>query len=136
MRYLAPQSRLNIPIALSKVSAGPASDFCEDYHLLDVCSLITQGREGYFACEVTGESALPIVPGTIVFGFAYAEPRFGELVIIEVDGLVCLKKFEHSRKGLYLASNNGEQFPPIEITAENDIRILGVYRGHLQLSDR
>lgn len=134
---LATKSHQTIPLAASPIAAGPAVWVSEESMPIDVAALITGGREDCFAHELTGDSDLPhIQPGSLVFAFAYSEPRNGDMVVAEIDGLVCLKQFRHSTKGLYLVSRNRDKYAPRQVTAESSFRILGVYCAHLELHRR
>src|SRR4051812_28277425 len=116
---LSPHSKQTIPMAFSMISAGPAAEIGEDFQGLDVNSLITGEREGFAAFEVTGDSAAPhIQPGYIVFVDTWAQAKNGDLVASTVNGLTCVKRFQHSSKGLRLVSNN-EAYPPREIHASD-----------------
>lgn len=131
MKPLAAHSHRSIPLALSPIQAGPAAEVGEDFRLLDVNALITGNREGFVAFEVTGDSGVPYIhPGNLIFVDTWRQPEHGQVVAVEVDGLVAVKKFERSRRGLYLVSAN-VKYPPREITAKNAFRVLGVVRGHL-----
>lgn len=122
-----------IPMALSMIAAGPAAEIVEDYDLLDVNALVTRGREGFSAFEITGHSDAPhMLPGYIVFVDTWAEPRNGQMIAAVVNGLVCIKKFQHSHNGLRLVSRN-PQYAPVEITPRDNFHVLGVVRGHLAL---
>lgn len=132
---MSTHSKHKIPLAVSSIAAGPAAWIGEDSTLLDVSQLITKGREGYLAFRVTGRSMTDrIQPGDFVFVDTYKEPRNGDLVAAEYNGLTCVKIFQSSRNGLYLISSNKE-YPPRKIVAEDGLRILGVVRGHLALYD-
>lgn len=129
---LTQHSRQQIPLALSMIAAGPAIEVTEDFNLLDVNELITGGREGYLAFEVTGNSMPPIEPGYIVFVDSWRQPKNGDVIATEVNGLICIKQFKQERRGLFLVSANRE-YEPRQITERDRFRILGVVRGHLGL---
>lgn len=130
---LSPHKESKIPLALSMISAGVASEMVDDFHLIDVTNLITGGREGFIAFEVTGDSMIPYIqPGNVVFVDTYAEPHNGSVVACDVDGATCIKIFEQRKCGLFLVAANGDH-PTREITEKNEFRILGVVRAHLGL---
>lgn len=131
---LSPRTRHPLPLAAAPIYAGPATgEAGEELRMLDVNHHITRGREGYLAFTVTGDSMVDrIHPHDIVFVDSWAEPQHGEIVAAVVNGGVCVKIFERpTPRRLYLVSANGEQYPPREITPQDDFRILGVVRGHL-----
>lgn len=128
---LKTHSRSLTPLASSLISAGSAVEISEDYDLLDVNELITKGREGFVAFEVTGESMVDhIQPGNIVFVDTWAEARSGNIVATVVNGLTNIKIFKASRKGLYLVPANSE-YTTQEINQQDSFHILGVVKGHL-----
>jgi len=130
---LKTRSAHRVPLALSLISAGPAAEIGEDFRLLDINELVTRGREGYIAFELTGDSAIPdIQPGNLVFVDTWAMPRNGDVIASSVNGLTCIKIFQNSSKGLYLISKN-TAYKPREITEKDTFHVLGVVRGHLAI---
>jgi SOS-response transcriptional repressor LexA len=128
---LATHSHRQLPLALSLIAAGNAAEITDDYELLDINSLITNGREGYVAFEVTGDSMVDkIPPGSLVFVDSYAEPQNGSIVAVSVNGRTCIKIFKHSGAGLYLVSTNRD-YPAKEVTNSDNFHILGVVKAHL-----
>lgn len=120
-----------IPMTYSHIAAGPATDVGEDYFPLDVNRFITGGREGFVAWRVTGDSQAPFIPnGSIIFVDTYAEARSGNLIAANVNGLVCVKRFEHTPTKLRLVSHN-ESYAPRDITPRDAFQILGVVKAHL-----
>lgn len=135
-QFIATKSKHKIPLALSLLAAGDASEVCEDYELLDINELITGGREGYVAYRVTGDSMLEsIKPGYIVFVDPYCEPKLGDTIVSRINGKNCVKIFERNRKGLYLISAN-KAYKPRRVTKLDDFQILGVVKGHLAVYGR
>jgi phage repressor protein C with HTH and peptisase S24 domain len=133
MKHLATRSQRAIPIADNYIAAGAAVEIGDSHTLLDVNALITRGRDGYIAFEVTGDSMLDhIHPGNIIFVDTWAEANNGDVIAATVNGLTCVKIFQRSTRGLYLVSANTE-YKPREITAHDAFAVLGVVRGHLAL---
>lgn len=134
---IATQSQHPIPMAISLIAAGPAAEMGEDFVHLDINKLITGGREGFAAFELTGDSADPdIRHGNIMFVDTWAQPVNGEMVAVMVNGLTCVKKFEYTPgRSLYLVSRNAK-YVPREVLASDDFHVLGVYRGHLAVCQR
>jgi phage repressor protein C with HTH and peptisase S24 domain len=98
----------------------------ESFQLLDINALVTGGREGFAAFEVTGDSMVDhIHAGYLVFVDTWAEPRNGDIVAAVVNGLTCIKIFQQSTRGLYLVSANTE-CPPANI-----LDVLGVVSASL-----
>lgn len=131
MQRLATHSHRTLPLAQSLLSAGPASEILENFALLDLNALVTKNREGFVAFTITGDSMVPTVQtGNIVFVDTWAEPRNGDIVAAECNGLTCIKIFQNGNKGLYLVSANPE-YKPRKITPTDNFRVLGVVKGHL-----
>lgn len=134
-RNLKPRSSRSIPLALSLLSAGETAEITDDHELLDINELITGGRDGFVAFVVTGESMVDAIrPGYIVFVDTYAEPRNGDIVVSNVNGLNNVKTFENGRRGLFLVPKNN-QFPVRQITHQDQFCILGVVKAHLGMHD-
>lgn len=133
MQQLALSSGRTVPIADSFIAAGAAVEIGDAHTLLDVNALITRGRDGFIAFEVTGDSMIDqIRPGNIIFVDTWAEARNGDVIAATVAGLTCVKIFQNTSHGLYLVSANAD-YKPREITARDNFHILGVVRGHLAL---
>lgn len=131
-QHIATHSQQTIPLAYSLISAGPASEVGEDFKLLDVCALITGNREGFIAYEVTGVSGVPTIRhGALVFIDTWAEPQNGNVIAAMVNGLVCVKIFRHSPRGLYLVSKNPD-YKPRKVTADDAFTVLGVVKFQLE----
>lgn len=131
MQQLQPNSQFPIPMAMYRISAGYGADAIEGQHLLDINEMITGGREGFVAYEVTGDSMVDrIQPGNIIFVDTWAQPSNGQIVAAFINGLVCVKVFQRSRRGLYLVSSNAA-YKPKEIHATDAFHVLGVIRGNL-----
>lgn len=129
--FIATKSQRKIPMALSYLSAGEASETTDDYELLDINELITGGKEGMVSYKVTGDSMLEYIkPGYIVFVDPYQEPKNGDIIVSRVNGKNNVKIFKASDNGLYLVSAN-KTYPPKKITKVDDFHILGVVKGHL-----
>lgn len=128
---LAPNSEQPIPMASSPIAAGPAAEVGEDFVQLDVNALITGSREGFIAFALTGDSADPeIRHGNIVFIDPYVEPTNGKFVAVTINGLNCVKKFENTKRGLYLVSVN-KDYEPREVMPSDSFTVLGVVCGVL-----
>lgn len=129
--FLATKSAKQMPIALSYIAAGEASEIFEDYEMLDINEMVTRGREGFIAYRVTGDSMLEYIkPGYMVFVDPYCEPKVGDIIVSRINGKNCVKIFQKTRKGLYLVSAN-KNYPPKEVKRTDDFQILGVVKGHL-----
>lgn len=130
---LTPNSCRRLPIALSPLHAGPASELSPDYQYVDIQEMVTGNREGFVLFKITGYSAVPYIqPGYMVFVDTWKEAKNGDLIVAEVDNMVCVKIFQQSNKGLYLVSANPE-YKPRQITPDNTFRVLGVVVGHLAI---
>lgn len=128
MQPLAHKAHRTIPLAISFISAGPATECLEDFHLLDLNAYVTKGRDGYIAFEVTGDSMIEYIrPGALVVVDTWAEPKNGDVVASTVNGLTCITIFQNTRRGMYLVSANGN-YQPKRVMPEDSFRVLGVVR--------
>lgn len=126
-------STKQIPLAASMISAGAGLEISEEYDLLDINYLITNGREGFISFTVTGNSMIDSIrPGDIVFVDTWAQPTNGNIVAACVNGLTCIKIYENKPTGLYLVSAN-KSYEPRRVTARDSLHVYGVVRGSLAL---
>ena len=134
MQRVATKARKGVPLALSKISAGPSTEIMTEHSQLDINALVTGGREGFVAYEVTGDSmADQIPPGSIIFVDTWVEPRHGDVIASSVNGLVNVKIFQQTQNGrLYLVPAN-EKYAPREITNQDSFQILGVVKSCLSV---
>jgi DNA polymerase V len=118
-----------MPLYSSKVAAGfpaPSDDHIEIY--LDLNELLVKDPAQTFLVRAKGESMLGagIQSGDILVVDNSVAPSTGKVVIAAVDGQLTVKRLQKNRKGdLYLMPEN-DQFPPIELNAEQTIHIWGV----------
>ncbi len=126
-------STRTIPMAQTKIAAGIAVEIADEHYPLDVNELITGGRDGFAAYEVTGDSGADEIPhGCMVFVDTTAAPKQGQPIAVLLNGLTCVKKFSNSGRGLYLISAN-TAYRPVEIKPQDSFRVLGVVKSHLIL---
>lgn len=134
--FIATKSKIKLPVALSVLSAGEPMEITDDFELLDVCELITGGREGIVVYRVDGDSMREdIKPGYYVFVDPYREPQVGDTVVSRVNGKNNIKIYERNHNGLFLVPKNKE-FKPQKITKFDDFHILGVVLWHLGCDKR
>ena len=130
---MMPYSRKRTPLATSMLSAGPAFEVSDDHQMIDIAELVTNGREGFVAFIVDGDSMVDeIRPGSIVFVDTWAEPRNGDIVATVVNGCNSVKIFQRDTHGLHLVPKNPEH-PPRTVQPTDALHILGVVRGSLFL---
>ena len=126
-------SQKQIPLAFSAISAGLGAEISEDHELLDINQLVTRNREGFVSFTVTGNSMIEAIrPGDLVFVDTWKTAQSGDIIAACVNGLTCVKRMENRPQGLYLVSANSS-YEPRQVTARDDLRVLGVVRGHLAL---
>lgn len=131
MKMVAPHSKRKMPLAYSMLAAGEAVEMSDDYQLLDVSELITNGRENVVAYVVTGDSMVEFIRnGNIVFVESGREPQNGDIVASCVNGLYCVKIFQRGTNGLFLVSAN-KKYLPREVKPTDSFHILGVIKAHL-----
>lgn len=117
-----------VPLYSSSVAAGALS--AADDHVeahLDVNELLIKNPTHTFLVRACGESMknAGIHTDDLLVVDKSIEPVSGKIVIAAVDGQLTVKRLEKTEHTLRLIPEN-EAFSPIEITAENDIHILGV----------
>lgn len=136
------QSNRNlIDLVKSKAEAGYLSSFQDPEYILELPKIsIPNIPEGtYRAFEISGDSMLPIISGSIII-CSYIEQissiKDGKtyILISKKDGLVykrIYKDFEHNR--LILNSDNNH-YLPFEINLE-DVNEVWEYHAHISFSD-
>jgi SOS-response transcriptional repressor LexA len=130
---LATNSQKSIPHSHSLIAAGPAVEVEEGYDLLDLNQLVTGGRSGFISFTVTGDSMVDhIHPGNLIFVDTDAAPRHNSIVACMVNGLMCVKIFQHSTRGLYLVSRN-ENYERQQIRERDSFRVVGVVTAWMGL---
>lgn len=102
----------------------------EECAALDLNAVVTGGRDGFAAYVVSGDSMPEIPHGSLIFVDTWAEGRNGSVIAAEVNGQICVKKFERSERRLRLVSTN-DIYPPREIMHNEIFRVLGVVKAHL-----
>lgn len=131
--HVARNSKRTLPLAYSLLPAGDAVELSDDGFQLDLNALITNGREGFIAFTITGDSMLESIrPGDIVIVDTWREPKNGDVIVASVNGQNCIKLFQNDRRGLYLVSSNS-QYRPKEIRPSDRFNVIGVVRGHVAL---
>jgi hypothetical protein len=118
-----------IPLASCPLSAGYGNEAYGTYEGLDINYVLTGGRKGCQAYELTGNSAIPyIYPGSVVVVDPSEEPRNGDIVATHLNGLNYVKVLE-SRPKLRLVSPN-TKYEPQDIYEHDSFHILGVVVGY------
>jgi repressor LexA len=113
---------------LGLVAAGPAIEAVPQDDRIDLGELFI-GRD-HFALRVRGQSMIEdhIDDGDIVIIRKQETADNGERVVAMIDREVTLKKFYRRRDAIRLEPCNSTM-APIMVTAEKDIKILGVLIG-------
>ncbi len=112
----------------SRVEAGfpsPADDYLEG--TLDLNEHLIRRPAATFFLRVSGDSmtGAGIYPGDILIVDRSLTPADGRIVIAVVDGELTVKRLSRRRGRIRLLPEN-PRYPPIEITAEQDLRVWGV----------
>lgn len=126
------QDKENITMVPQKASAGYLNGFADpeymeslpQFHLPNLSTSST-----YRAFELSGDSMLPLVPGTIVIG-AYVDQltqvQSGKtyILVTVTEGIVYKRVFNYLEENgkLYLVSDN-EHYKPYEVKAEDVLEI-------------
>ncbi len=130
---LSIHSRNKMPFSQSPLPAGDAYEPDTGYDLIDINALVTRGHPDVRAAEITGDSGVPTIhPGSIVFYDCATPPKQGDMVVACLNGRNCVKILDLKHNGLFLVSAN-KGYPPTEVTKSDELYILGVVIGSLQL---
>ena len=124
----------NIELVSQKASAGYMNGFQDPEFVSELpkISLPMLGQGTYRAFEIKGDSMLPILPGTIVFG-EYVESlssiKSGKpyILLIEQEGVVfkTVFNFLEKEKKLLLVSDN-KQYDPYAVAVDDVLEVWGV----------
>lgn len=120
-----------LPLVLQKACAGfpsPAADYQEER--LDLADLLIQHPAATFLVRASGESMINegIMDGDLLIVDRSIKPVSGHIVLAALNGELAVKKLRYEggrRRRAYLESAN-PQFPPIEITGNDEFVIWGV----------
>ncbi len=112
----------------SRVEAGfpsPADDYLEG--TLDLNEHLIRRPAATFFLRVSGDSmtGAGIYPGDILIVDRSLPPADGRIVIAVVDGELTVKRLSRRPGRIRLLPEN-PRYPPIDITAEQDLRVWGV----------
>ena len=122
-----PEERENIDLVPQKAAAGYTNGYADPEYIKELpkFQLPVLPRNGtYRAFEISGDSMLPVQPGTVIIGKyieGFQELKNGKtyVLVTEQEGVVYKRVFNYVKdKGtLYLVSDN-RQFAPYEIEAD------------------
>ncbi len=113
---------------LGSISAGfpsPANDFID--LSIDLNKHLIKHPSATFFGRVKGESMKDagINEGDLLVIDKSIEPANGKIAVCFIDGEFTLKQIKIDKEGVWLVPAN-EEFKPIHITEDNDLRIFGV----------
>jgi len=116
------------PIYTSPVSAGfpsPAEDFIDKK--LDLNEYLIKNQPATFLVKVQGNSMINagIFDGDILVVDRSLEPMDGKIVIGVIDGEFTVKRIL-KKKGKFFLQPENEDYDPIEITDEMDMKVWGI----------
>lgn len=128
VRPVSSETSLELPLAESEIKAGfpsPADDFMED--ALDLNEHLIDHPSATFFVRVSGDSMVDagIHDGDILIVDRALEPANGKVVIAVLDGQLSVKRLRKQNGNVSLEPEN-DDYGPLEITEENDLRIWGV----------
>lgn len=111
-----------------RVEAGfpsPADDYLEG--TLDLNEHLIRRPAATFFLRVSGDSmtGAGIYPGDILIVDRSLPPADGRIVIAVIDGELTVKRLSRRHGRIRLLPEN-PRYPPIEINAEQDLRVWGV----------
>lgn len=132
IRLIEAQARpplLHLPL-LGKVAAGVPIDPDVGVHDQLLFDPRLFARAPDFLLQVAGDSMIDdgILDGDLVGVTRQVEARNGQIVVARLDGEVTIKRFERHASGIRLLPRN-PAYAPIEVGAERDFVIEGVYCG-------
>jgi DNA polymerase V len=112
----------------SRVEAGfpsPADDYLEG--TLDLNEHLIARPAATFFLRVSGDSmtGAGIYPGDILIVDRSLTPADGRIVIAVIDGELTVKRLHRQHGRIRLVPEN-PRYPPIEVSAEQDLHIWGV----------
>ena len=131
----------NIELVPQKAAAGYLNGYADPEYLEDLprfqLPMLPQGT--YRAFEITGDSMLPLTPGTVIIG-EYVENwtnlRDGDLCIVvsSSEGVVCKRVYNkiEERQTLSLHSDN-PSYPPYEVEAA-DVQEIWKAKAYISMS--
>ena len=134
------QDRENIELVPEKAAAGYLNGYADPEYLEDLprfqLPMLPQGS--YRAFEITGDSMLPLTPGTVIIG-EYVENwnglRDGEICIVVSgrEGIVCKRVFNkiEERQALSLHSDN-PSYPPFDVEV-NDVQEIWRAKAYISM---
>jgi DNA polymerase V len=122
------ESKEELPLFYPKAAAGfpsPADDFMQEK--LSLNTLLIKNPATTFFVNVEGNSmkGAGIFDGDTLIVDRAVEPEESSIVIASVNGELTVKRIERKRGKLYLVPENNN-YPPIEISEETDLKIWGV----------
>lgn len=117
-----------LPLYSSSVQAGfpsPADDSLEGR--LDLNEHLVQNPVATFFVRVAGDSMINcgIHSGDVLIVDRSIEAREGKIVVAAVNGELTVKRLHKGKKSLQLLPEN-DDYPPIEVTEDENIVIWGV----------
>ena len=122
------KTALKIPLYQSRVSAGfpsPADDFIEKR--IDLNEHLIHNPSSTYLVRASGESMKEagIFPGDVLVVDRSKRPEHNAVVIASIDGELLVKRLKKSKGKIWLMAENPD-YPPIEMTDENELMIWGV----------
>lgn len=123
-------SMLELPFA-DGIKAGfpsPATDYMED--TIDLNKELVHHKETTFYARIVGESMVGagILDGDLAIIDKSLTAADGDYIAAFIDGEFTLKQFKMQGDQVWLMPANPD-FPPIQVTAENEFIIWGVVTG-------
>lgn len=131
------RSRLELPLFVSKVSAGfpsPAQDYVEQ--TLDLNELCIKRPAATFFVRVDGDSMIDagIFSNDILIVDRSVKPAHGDVVVAQVNGEFTVKEL-CLRPTLMLVPRN-KSFEPISFADDSELQIFGVVTNVLRQMNR
>ncbi len=127
-RFIEQGSSCALPLFTAKVSAGfpsPADDYIDSK--LDLNEYLIHNPSATFFARASGDSMIGagIHDGDLLIVDKSIQPIHGKIVIAVVYGELTVKRLHIDAKKTLLLAENPE-YPSIELTEEQEVRIWGV----------
>lgn len=116
------------PYVMNLISAGKPTQPCDQSsELLDLNEHLIRHEESTYFIRVAGDSMVDegIFPGDLLIVDRSLNPRPGDIVIIELDGELAIKKMDIARGYLRLISGN-LRHKPITPREDQELKVWAV----------
>jgi DNA polymerase V len=124
----AKHKRVAQPYVMNLISAGKPTPTCDDsVELLDLNEHLIRHEEDTYFIRVSGDSMVDegIFPGDLLIVDRSLIPKPGDIIIIDIDGELAIKKLDIKHGYLRLVSGNLKHKPIIP-RPDQELKVWGV----------